>query len=168
MPISGHDEMRVGMGLPGAEKELLSVDEEKSIDEHGQKVVSKLPWSKVSTGLYMTLFVALVAAPDGEAYGKAFCDREMCGDRTLVGPNHQLLICGTRGKPKFNLAGWGASLEMPSDLASDSLKKQYVTEWLVHTLTELLGVSGSRHSGSPEFALWVCATADAAIAGTGL
>ena len=163
MTRSDDHDMKVGMGLPGEIKEILTVEEEKSIDEHGRRVVSKSPWSYVSTGLYLTVFVSTCGP-----MVKVGCDREMAGGRLTLTSDHQLLILTTFGKPAFSVDGWGTSLELPADLARDDLKKSYLTEWLIDAVQEICEAADAPLEKSDDLAVWLASAADRAVRATGL
>ena len=159
------DDMKVGMGLPGEPKELLTAREEKSLDDKGRLVVHKEPWSYVPTDLYLTVWVS-----EERGAGVVKCERPMTGGSILLGFGHVMMITGTQGKPAFDQNGWGVSLELPSDLASDPLKKSYVTEWVIDAVKSLMVQVGAvvpKGSGE-QFAFELTAHCDAAIRGTGL
>lgn len=154
-------DMKVGMGMPGEDKEVLTAEEEKKLDEHGKRVVNGEPWSYVPTGLYLTIFGN---RPSLERLG---CDRAFVG-QSLRMEELLLTVCTSAGKPTFNADGWGASLELPADLARDALKKQYVTEWMIETTREVFGEAEARLENGDQFAVWLAMTADSAIRATGL
>jgi hypothetical protein len=161
-------DMKVGMGMPGQDKECLTPEEEKKLDEHGELIVHGQPWSYVPTGLYLNVFgtKALRGASEGSTVNMG-CDRHYAG-QSLRMEDLTLVVCTTAGKPTFNVDGWGASLEIPADLARDALKKQYVTEWMIETTREVFGESESRLENGDQFAVWLAMTADSAIRATGL
>jgi len=138
--------------------QLLSADDEKRVDDKGRPVVDGLLWSNARTGLY--LFV-------GGSSGPLMADRPIYGARGLHLKNTKLSVGVTRGRPVFNTDCWGACLELPSDLARDGLKRQYVAEWIGHTAAEALGelqVELAGHAESIEkVAVWLCQSAEEAI-----
>lgn len=126
----------VGNPLSPYTDELLSADDEKGIDDKGLKIVEGLLWSKAATDLY--LWVALWVGdeltqlvPGGTGQSDISLDSVYDGGWSLS-------LGVSKGKPRFNLPTVGASLEIPYDLGDDSIKRQYVAEWLVNTTVEAL------------------------------
>jgi hypothetical protein len=119
----------VAIGRPETDLGLLSADEEKQVDDKGRPVVDGKPWSKTSTGMY--LVIALHTVP-------LSADRNMIGHSEIdTGVNKFQMTMGvTHGKPTFLHPIVGACLELPDDLGTDALKRQYVVEWIVHTTME--------------------------------
>lgn len=128
----------VKTGHPDFQKDLSEADQKK-VDEKGRAVVLGLPWSEAGTDLWLTVFVSnlwLTGQPskmDRKAWGKHL---------GLPDQARSLGLFVTSGKPRFANPGWGASLELPSDLARDELKVRYVTEWVIETVKESLSESG--------------------------
>jgi hypothetical protein len=151
----------VGIGHPDFldARKLLSKDDEKSIDEKGNKVIDGDLWSASATGLYLILFGYKGGGTFGQATGTIG-----------LGNGLSLMVGSGTGKPTFPIAGWGASLELPADLARDDLKRQYVTEWVIDTAKEILTGAESFIPGDAtnEFAAWLMGSTERAIRETGL
>lgn len=127
------DKPIVGQGHPldPDRHKVLSADDEKRIDEKGRPVVDGKLWSDSGTGMY--LVIALHTKPMNS-------DPRLTGYTELnLGMGGYLLSMGvSRGKPTFTHDTVGACLELPDDLGSDELKRQYVTEWICNTVIEAL------------------------------
>lgn len=152
-------DFEVGIGDPTKPK--LTPDEEKRVDADHQPIVHGLVWSAAATGLYLTVF--------GCAEGKRpAADRPFAG-QTLGTPGADVTITVTAGKPRFNVPGWGASLELPVDLGMDPLKQRYVMDWLIdgtrEVLQELHGIGwrGMSDQQSKDLTMWLYLAANAAI-----
>jgi hypothetical protein len=121
----------VGQGHPldPDRSKILSEDDEKRIDEKGNPIVEGKLWSKASTGLY--LVIALHTVP-------LSADRLFKGHSEIDTGIHKfkLTMGVTEGKPTFLHDTVGACLELPDDLGTDAIKRQYVIEWIVDTVME--------------------------------
>lgn len=166
-------EIQAGVGDPSSPLygQLLSEEDEKRLDEKGEEVVDGLPWSECKTGVYLSVLVSPnLPYADRRTLGGGVCavPSKIKGD--LKGPLNIALFT-TLGKPAFNCPFFGASLELPSDLAKDGLKKKYVIEWLVHTVSESLGgfaIELNDPLNAETVGLWVSQAAEDAIRATGL
>jgi hypothetical protein len=131
-------EIKTGVGNPldPYNDELLSVEDEKRLDDKGRLVVHGKPWSSASTGLF--LWSALWVGDEITQLvpgGKGQSDIDLSG---LYKRKWTLSIGLSQGRPRFNLPCVGASIEVPSDIGDDSLKQKYLGEWLVATVLESL------------------------------
>jgi hypothetical protein len=155
-PLPSH----VGSGDPSGKYfgEMLSEDEEKRVDEKGRKVVEGLTWGLASTGLYLTLFAPKNPRDFSSPYGEVLALTDRCYLWMDVG----------RGRVKTPVEGVGLCLELPSDLGSDALKAQYVSEWVIATVKEIL--AGFNESPWLPEGIQVCLAmkVDAAISKAGL
>ena len=129
----------VGNPLSPYTGELLSEDDEKRVDDKGHKVAHGLLWSEAKSGRWLTV---------------ALHDQETLRSQTpLVAQtdmNLNKVVYNTKGKrwtlslttsevlPRLYHASVGAALELPLDLANDSIKRGYVSEWLINTCDEAL------------------------------
>ena len=126
----------VGNPLSPYTDELLSVDDEKGIDDKGLKIVEGLLWSKAATDTYLwvSLWVGnelTQLVPGGTGQSDISLDSIFSGGWSLS-------LGISQGKPRFNLPTVGAALELPHDLGDDAIKRQYVAEWLSNTVVEAL------------------------------
>ena len=130
----------VGNPLSPYNGELLSEEDEKRLDEKGQLVVRGLTWGEAATDVY--LVVALHEFEEATTVeplrGKINIDLSDISTKKC-----SLLLATSTGKPTFTHPTIGACLELPSDLASDDIKRQYVVEWLVNTVDESLKKYGA-------------------------
>ncbi len=157
--------LEVKMGHPlGPQGVLMSEEDEKSVDELGRPVITGLLWSKAKTGIYLNLFGTL--EPD-------YAGPELLvGGDTIHMGNLSVTAWTTLGVPKASCDGVGASLELPSDLARDELKKDYLTAWIKTTAMEILHEAVVNRWGglkSPAaFEKWLFMSCEDAIKRTGL
>jgi hypothetical protein len=111
------------------------VEEERSVDEKGDKVSEGMLWADAGTGKY--LVVALARQPLAEyteyLYNRARADINLS---KIFGVPATLTVATASGLPRWMQPCQGACLEIPADLAEDPIKRQYVTEWLVETVKE--------------------------------
>lgn len=141
----------VGLGHPDDpyRGQLLSVEDERRLDEKGQPVVKGLAWSEARTGLWLT-----IAAGAGALSGLSPAHSGGCfsiSPRIVRGADMRLFVGTFRdAKPVFSTPTCGACLELPSDLGSDSIKRKYVTEWIAHTVIEALSGIGLTFDMSDE------------------
>lgn len=162
-----------GVGDPSSPLygQVLSSEDEKRIDDKGCPVISGLPWSEAGTGVYISVLAAkCLPSADRKTLGGGTCSVPSSVKGAYKGPLN-LAVFTTLGRPSFNHGYVGACLELPSDLAKDELKKQYLIEWLVHTVSESLGLYGadlSEPADVQRVGLWVSQAAQAAIQSTGL
>ena len=167
----------VGVGHPDDpyRGQLLSVDDERRLDERGREVVRGKPWSEASTGLYLTValgegdMVALRPQLNGTSFSVP--------ERIVSGSDYRLFVGTFRDhKPAFGKPPIGAYLEIPDDLAPDALKRKYVTEWIAHTTVEAFTKIGiafqmNHNELGAEFvklATMVCMAAEDSIKDAGL
>lgn len=148
--MSNHDlthedldpKIKTGVGNPLSpyQDTVLTLEEEKSIDDKGRKVVHGKLWSKSGTNRY--LVVALhnreMAECLTDKLAKVDIDLTQNLVKTLGQRYWTLSIMTTEGKPRFLHGVTGACLEIPDDLAEDAIKRQYVVEWLVNTCDEAM------------------------------
>lgn len=156
---------KAGVGDPTSPLygQLLSVEDERRLDEKGREVVKGKPWGDAGTGMY--LVVALHTVP-------MYADKIQVGrteiDLSRIKGGYKLdLMVSPYGKPTFNQPIVGACLELPDDLALDAIKRQYVVEWLIETAFEALDERQVKFRESPyldEFQFALAAAADKAIA----
>ena len=141
--------IHTGMGNPSDPnfRKLLTAEEERSVDEKGNKVSNGLLWADAGTGKY--LVVALGRKTLSEyteyVYNRARADIDL---GRIFGQNAVLTIASASGKPRWLQECRGACLEIPADLAEDEIKRQYVVEWLVETVKESLagiGLTMNKH-----------------------
>jgi hypothetical protein len=129
-------DMKVGIGHPDDpyKDQLLTVEEEQSIDDKGRRVVNGLVWSKAKTGLYLVICLS---------HGDIKSKNKVIGRTNInLGVSDYILgVMTSYGKPSFNKPHVGACLELPSDLGKDELKKKYITEWITNTTEECFGIS---------------------------
>lgn len=155
-------DLQVGIGDPT--KPTLTAEEEKRVDADHNPIVDGLVWSEASTDIFLTIF----GTKDGA--GPIGINKRAVGETLDLGNGLRILLATTVGKPTFSLEGWGASLELPVDLARDPLKMQYVMEWLIDTTQEVLVATklGIPEKRVHDFALWLHAAANKTIGATGL
>ncbi len=157
---------KVGMGHPDPNhpSNRYDGDDQALVDYDGELVVNAAGWSKVPTGLYLSVFVSRISTP-------LHPDRRFHYE-TLGLKGGELTVGTSKGKPTFQAPGWGLSLELPSDLARDDLKKKYVMEWLVATIGDCLLDSGIKVPGGKAeldgLAHWVHDVAERSIRKVGL
>lgn len=149
---------------------LRSVEDEKRIDAEGKPIVDGLPWSEAKTGLYLMIAISR---------GGLMVDRLIkgCQAAAIPGGDHYMTVGVTEGLATAVTPFAGASLELPSDLAQDSMKRKYVAEWVAETAVEALQLTGSAPkddeaagaaSRMSSVGLWVSAAAEHAIVSLGL
>ena len=131
----------VGVGHPNFQADLSEADQRK-IDEKGRPVVLGEPWSEAATDLWLTVFVPAMKHIFLTAEGRLGADRTVRGQALGLPDGRSLGLFVSLGKPTFSLPGYGASLELPSDLARDELKVRYVTEWFLDTTKESVSAAG--------------------------
>lgn len=157
----------VKIGRPDTDLGLLSEHDEKRLDEHGKPVVEGLPWSEAGTGMYLVIAAHTVPI---------YSDKIMVGrteiDLGKLGANLKLdIMVSKTGKPTWYQPVIGACLEIPSDLALDKHKRQYVIEWLTNTVLETLDlrrINIRKSQYKDEVFMAVAVAAEKAIAATGL
>ncbi len=156
--------IHTGAGNPTSKfyGQLLSEEEEKSIDANDNLIVSKSTWGKVGTGLYLSLYGTREETPIG-------CDRAYNGQSLWLG-NTMLTVAVTLGKPRWTKQGFGLSLELPSDLGLDEMKQDYLTQWVVETTKEIFtGCKTVLAAGTENtLAVWLVDTVDKHIRASGL
>jgi hypothetical protein len=155
-------DLQVGIGDPT--KPSLTAEEEKRVDADHKPIVDGLVWSAASTDIFLTIFGTRMDS------GFVGISRPAAMDSLIMENGLRLVLTTTYGKPTFSVEGWGASLELPVDLARDPLKMQYVMEWLIDTTQEVLVCSklGIPDKRVHDFALWLHAAANKVIGATGL
>jgi hypothetical protein len=125
----------VGNPLSPYNDQLLSAEDEKSIDDKGRRVIRGKPWSQARTNTW--LVIGLHDKESGvtarKLRGKADIDLSGVAGRPVT-----LTVASSRGRPTFLHPVIGACLEIPDDLAEDDIKRQYVVEWLIHTVDEAM------------------------------
>lgn len=155
-PLPGH----VGVGDPSGKYfgQVLTAEEEKRVDEKGRPVVQGMTWGAASTGLYLTLFAPKNPREFTSPYGSTVKLTDRCVLWMDVG----------LGRVKTPVEGVGLCLELPADLGSDKLKAQYVSEWAVATVKEILAGFGEPPWLSDSAKLQLVMSLDAEIAKAGL
>jgi len=133
----------VGVGHPDDpyRGQLLSVDDERRLDEKGELVVRGLPWSEAPTGLWFTIAAGTGALT---SLTPAYSGTSMSiPPRIVSGADGRVFVGVFRDrKPRFGQPVCGAAIELPSDLGQDDIKRKYLTEWIAHTTIEALGGIG--------------------------
>lgn len=129
----------VKSGHPLYDHKQFSPDDEKKVDIKGDAVVDGLPWSAAKTGTWLTLFG--FKKPEGQTIGHLLPPG---ADWFPLTEGVQFMMAVTPFKPRFVVPGWGACIELPSDLGDDALKRDYLTQWMVETTKEILEQSGAR------------------------
>lgn len=125
----------VGNPLSPYTGELLSEEDEKRLDEKGHLVVRGLTWGEASSGIYLTVALHERSTSDSLIKLKKAVDIDLSN---ISSKKATLTLATSVGKPVFSHSTIGAALELPSDLANDDIKRQYVIEWLVNTVDESL------------------------------
>lgn len=163
--------MKVGYGHPDPNHPTNQYkgDDAFLYDAEGRPITSKGRWGGKGTNLWLFLLVS-ESAPGLRAPANGLKEPQVC--RTHMGGVWFTLGC-SEGRPTFTTSVYGQSLELPSDLARDELKKQYVIDWLKDTaeenLREALFAMGFRGLPSPaQFAKWLETSADTTIKEMGL
>jgi hypothetical protein len=158
------DNISTGVGNPLSPytEELLSVEDEKRLDDKGDLITSGLLWSQSHTDTYM--WIALWRGTELTQLvpgGKGQSDISL----EMLWSGWSLSIGISPGRPRFNLGTIGAALEVPSDLGEDPIKSQYIAEWIGDTIAECLGTAGLRTSSDKlkDLGLLVSTAADRAI-----
>jgi hypothetical protein len=126
----------VGNPLSPYTDELLSVDDEKRIDDKGLKVAEGLLWSEAKTDQY--LWIALWKGSELTQLVPGGRNQSDIDVSNVWGGNWQLSLGMSQGKPRFNKPTVGAAIEIPLDLGEDSIKQQYFGEWVSTTVVEAL------------------------------
>ena len=132
-PIVGH-----GHPMDPNRGKLLSVDDEKRIDEKGRPVVDGKLWGDSATGMYLIVMMHdSVFMTEKPVVGRT---EIALGGAFLAGSCKLSIAVHKQGKPTFLHEIVGACLELPDDLANDKQKRQYVIEWMVSTVMECFEV----------------------------
>jgi hypothetical protein len=158
---------KVGIGHPDPDHPTNKYkgDDEGRYDEEGRPVITGANWSHVPTNLYLTIFLTKLS-------GLNLSVDRMFHSETVELKGGELTVGTSNGKPTFQIPGFGLSLELPSDLARDELKKQYVMEWIAGTVGDVLLDSGAKVPGTTRdldhFAAWLHDVAERAIRKVGL
>ena len=132
----------VGNPLSPYNNELLSAEDEKRIDDKGNLITQGQLWSEAGTGIYLSVLIHNRAKVHAATPMVAQVDLDITNAVVSTNPGRHWsmsLMTGV-GKPRFMHDTFGASLELPMDLAEDATKRQYVTEWITNTALE--AVSG--------------------------
>jgi len=131
-----------GVGDPTSPiyRKLLTAEEEKLVDDKGNLVARLKPWSEVGTGLYLTVALhiksrAVTQFPTGAP--KAQVDMDLSNTLNQTG-RWTMSFLVTEGKPRFTHATVGLAIELPDDLGTDDIKRQYLVEWIANTARESL------------------------------
>lgn len=146
--------------------QLLSVEDEKRLGHDDQPVATGKMWSEAHSDVYLTVGIAKAGTVLTSGMMYAYAEESI--------PNgKQIILATSRGKPKIESgAVAGASLELPADLGEDAAKRQYVTEWLTHTLLESMAITGVGLVNDQQKRLgafnWVATAAERCIRETGL
>ena len=153
-------DFEVGLGDPTKPK--LTDEESKRVDENHNPILSGLAWSEAKSDLYLTVYGST---------REVKADIPFAGETLFLSPILALTVGCSMSKPRFNVPGWGASLELPIDLGKDEYKKAYVMEWLVGMAKDVLlefDHPGFSEERSQQLAIWLFMTANAAINKGGL
>lgn len=163
----------VGQGHPldPNRGKLLSVDDEKRIDEKGRPVVDGKLWGESATGMYLIVMMHdSIFMTEKPVVGRT---EIALGGAFLAGSCKLSIAVHKNGKPTFLHEIVGACLELPDDLANDKQKRQYVIEWMVSTVLECFEVRKIRlpspdSSTMKDLMLAVSAAGQKAIEASGL
>lgn len=163
----------VGQGHPldPNRGKLLSVDDEKRIDEKGRPVVDGKLWGDSATGMYLIVMMHdSIFMTEKPVVGRT---EIALGGAFLAGSCKLSIAVHKHGKPTFLHEIVGACLELPDDLANDKQKRQYVIEWMVSTVLECFEVRKIRlpspdSSTMKDLMLAVSAAGQKAIEASGL
>ena len=134
----------VGQGHPldPNREKLLSVDDERRIDEKGRPVVDGKLWGDSATGMYLIVMMHdAVFMTERPVVGRT---EIALGGAFLAGTRKLSIAVSKTGKPVFLHEIVGACLELPDDLGQDKQKRQYIIEWLTATVMECFEVSKIR------------------------
>ncbi len=160
------------IGRPDVNMGLLSENDEKSLDDKGNPIIEGKLWSQAPTGMYLGICM----------HQDMFQTIKPVVGRTEISLGHSFRGAGSTklsmfvsktGKPTFLHEMVGACIELPEDLANDSIKRQYLTEWIVETVVECFQV---RKIGTPpknsnhmmDFMLAIAEGSEKAIRSSGL
>ena len=132
----------VGNPLSPYNMEVLSEDDEKRVDDKGNLVAEGKLWSEAGTGMYLSVVLHNRAVMHAATKVEAQVDMNIKDAVYGNGRYWTLSLTTGVGKPRFMHNAFGASLELPVDLADDSVKRQYTTEWLCDTVLESLAGCG--------------------------
>jgi hypothetical protein len=157
----------VGVGTPNFQ-EALSDGDQKKVDEKGVPVVLGLPWSEAGTGLWLSVYLVRVAPGSKLGADRPVLGRSLGLPTCPDGIERALGIFVSRGKPVWNLGGYGAALELPSDLGQDALKVKYVTEWFIDTVKEAVISDGMGPGALNRLAGEIVLTVERAVHEAGL
>ena len=160
---AGHD-FTAKLGDPRQRKEMLTEEEEKKVDDKGNLVVYGATWSSVPTGIFLSVYAT---PPVSNPARVTNCSKWFRATRRTK--NARFIIATSFGRPAWDQEGVGCCLELPGDLGQDTLKQQYVVEWLMHTMVECCELTQT----DPEWlvseaAKTLAATAEELIKKTGL
>ena len=161
-PVVGH-----GHPLDPNRGKLLSVDDEKRVDEEGRPIAEGLLWSEAHTGAYLCL---ALTREDGLSISNTPIGYHTTNKN--LQHSHIHVFCSV-GKPKINQSYVGACIELPSDLGRDSTKQLYITEWIAATAAESLVQASETHLAhdpilANQMASWVALSANESINKLGL
>lgn len=162
----------VGQGHPldPERGKLLSVDDEKRIDEKGRPVVTGKLWSNSATGMYLVVLMHV---------NTLFAEKPLVGRTEITlgsafpraGSTKLTIAASKTGKPVFLHENVGLCLELPDDLGNDAEKRKYVIEWLVDTVLECFTVRQikiPKGQVRDDLMMAVAAAAQKAVEATGL
>ncbi len=156
--------IKTGVGNPTSKfyGQLLSEEEEKSIDANDNLIIAKSTWGKVATGLYLSI----LGTREEQSIGS---DRPYKGQSLWLG-NTMLTVAVTSGKPRWNRECFGMAIELPSDLGLDEMKQDYLTQWVIETTKEVFtGCKTILPAGTENtLAVWLVDTVDKHIRASGL
>jgi hypothetical protein len=120
---------------------LLSQDDEQRMDDKGRLVVQGLKWSEAHSGNFMWIALWLGGHKNGDLtqlVPRGFGQTDIDLQKATLGHPYNISLGIAPDRARFNIPTVGACLELPIDLGDDPLKQQYVTEWIVETVTEAL------------------------------
>lgn len=132
----------VGNPLSPYTTEVLSEEDEKRIDDKGNLITEGMLWSEAGTGVYLSVALHNRSKMHSATQVEAQVDLDIKDAVLGNGKQWTLSLSTGAGKPRFMHDTYGASLELPMDLADDRTKRQYVTEWLTNTALEALAGCG--------------------------
>jgi hypothetical protein len=132
-------DIHTGIGNPSDPnfRKLLTAEEERSVDDKGNKVSEGLLWGDSSTGKYLVVAIGRRALSEYTefVYGTGRADIDLS---SILNGQAVLTVASSSGLPRWVQPCIGACLEIPADLAEDAIKRQYVVEWLQETIKECM------------------------------
>ena len=134
--------------------------EQTRMDDQGNLVVTGLSWSEAATNVYLAFFLSAQKP-------SLLLPVESLGLIQKEFRRGWASLSVTHGKPTWSDSGFGACLELPSDLAEDPIKTIYVGEWLSTTALEAWEQRGVNPASIPhKFTVWLYEAAMKVTAGS--